>query len=72
MKQAKYKNSNYEAHKKVRKTWNVNPVERVVSHKTDDIGSNKAIREAIEDWTEEQEEEYWSGFYNDVDAEDFG
>ena len=72
MKQAKYKNSNYEAHKKVRKTWKVNPVERVVPHNTDDVGSNKAIRQAIEDWTEEQEEEYWSGFYNDVDAEDFG
>ena len=72
MKQSKYKNSNYEAHKKVRKTWNVNPVERVVPHKTDDVGSNKAIRQAIEDWTEEQEEEYWAGFYNDVDAEDFG
>ena len=63
---------NYEAHKKVCKTWNVNPVERVVPHKTDDVGSNKAIRQAIEDWTEEQEEEYWAGFYNDVDAEDFG
>ena len=65
MKQAKYKNSNYEAHKKVRKTWNVNPVERVVPHKTE-VGAklnNKQLLEMIEDCYGEVEEDF--AFFND-------
>lgn len=50
MKQAKYKNSNFEAHKKVRKTWPISPITKIVPHKTDNIGSNKEILKAIDDY----------------------
>lgn len=52
MKQKTYKNSNYELNKKQRKTWTTNPVQKVVPHKVRDIGSNKEIRQAIEDYSD--------------------
>ena len=64
----KYKNSNYEAHKKVRKTWPLSPVERVVPHKTE-VGAklnNKQILEMIEDCYGEEDD--FVPYYNDIDA----
>ena len=79
MKQAKYKNSNFEAHKKVRKTWPISPITKIVPHKTDNIGSNKMIRQAIEELNSDREVDDFSWdtepenpFYNDLDATDFG
>ena len=51
MKRKTYKNKNYELHKKQRKTWPISPVQKVVPRKSKDVGSNKEIRQAIEDYS---------------------
>ena len=62
MKTKEYKNENYHLHKKQRKTWKMNPVERVVDNKqVISKLSSKEILEMIDDYV---------SWYNDIDAID--
>lgn len=51
MKNKEYKNQNYELHKKQRKTWGINPIERVVHSKK---GQTRITKKELNDMVNEE------------------
>lgn len=63
MKKTRYKNDNYELHKKQRKTWEINPKSRVVPNADKGL-SKKEIAQLIEESEQINNDMYFSSEYS--------
>lgn len=68
----KTKNHTFELHKRIRRTWNINPTEQVVLSKKeyDRNTSKKEVARIIDAELDEEYADEYVPFYNDIDAED--